>query len=138
MVEAIIAAVASFLGAWFAAQLALGRFYREKLWQRKVEAYSAMFDALHHMNRWFEEHLRAARASREIPDQTSNQLGSSYDKAQAELLRRLDSEIWLLPADCRTRLSERLNPVGRHFDSNLEMFDAGFQATGVAIADFAK
>jgi len=50
--------IASFFGAWLAARFALYRFYREKVWERKIAAYTAIFEALHDMGRWYEAHIR--------------------------------------------------------------------------------
>jgi hypothetical protein len=33
--------IVSFFGAWLAARFALYRFYREKVWERKIAAYTA-------------------------------------------------------------------------------------------------
>jgi hypothetical protein len=46
---------ASFLGAWLAAHFALASFYRERIWERKAATYSAIFEALSVINRWYDK-----------------------------------------------------------------------------------
>jgi hypothetical protein len=38
--------IAATLGAWFTAHFSLRRFFREKEWERKTLAYTAIFEAL--------------------------------------------------------------------------------------------
>lgn len=44
--------IAAALGAWFTAHFSLRRFFREKEWERKTQAYTAIFEALHNMRAW--------------------------------------------------------------------------------------
>ena len=36
--------IAATLGAWFTAHFSLRRFFREKEWERKTQAYTAIFE----------------------------------------------------------------------------------------------
>ena len=42
----ILSALASFAGAWLASKWALSSFYKQKVWERKLAAYTAIFEAL--------------------------------------------------------------------------------------------
>jgi hypothetical protein len=99
------------LAAWLGAQFALKRFYSEKVWERKVAAYTSIFDALHDMCRWWSEHLRAGSGSN-IPQDVRDKLSAEYREADAKLARQLDRERWLLPTTC----SERLVRMRRDLD----------------------
>lgn len=103
---AIIAAIASFVGAWIAARLAFARFSREKIWERKAAAYTAIFEALHYIGRWYEKHYEASLIQKEIDEEKTKLLKSEANKAEDELERRLESETWLIPAQCRARLEK--------------------------------
>lgn len=103
---AMIAAFASFVGAWIAARLAFARFSREKVWERKAAAYTAIFDALHHIGRWYGKHYEASLMGEEIDDERTKKLKDSANSAEEELERRLGSETWLLPTQCRLRLEK--------------------------------
>jgi hypothetical protein len=92
----------SFLAAWLAARLALTRFYREKMWERKAEAYTAIFTALHDMRVWFRTHVDQTVAGSTLPDDRSKELEVAFRTARSDLERRLDAETWLLPDECMT------------------------------------
>jgi len=102
----IIAAIASFVGAWIAARLAFARFSREKIWERKAAAYTAIFEALHYIGRWYESHYEASLIQKDIEEEKTKQLKADANKAEDELERRLASETWLIPTECRTRLEK--------------------------------
>ena len=115
---------AAFLAAWLAARFALRRYYSEKVWERKVAAYTAIFESLHDMETWFDEHLTAYFRGRDISDEESSKLGESYEKAKADLGRRLSSEAWLIPSECQERLQKMTRDRDRENSSDwFEMLD---------------
>ena len=108
--------VAAFLGAWFAARFALYRFYRERVWEKKTVAYSEIFAALHGMGRWFDAHVHEATSGRELGEVAASHLSAEYGDAKAELERRLDSELWLIPTECRKRAEHLMRDLARRGD----------------------
>jgi hypothetical protein len=105
---AVLTIVGSTFGAWIAARLAFVRFSREKIWERKAAAYTAIFEALHYIGRWYEKHYEASIEAREIDDEKTKQLKADANKAEDELERRLASETWLIPTHCRHRLNRMI------------------------------
>lgn len=61
--------VVAVVAAWVAASLALQRFFRERWWERKVEAYTELLVALHDLAEWpgslADEPLKAAPLTNE-------------------------------------------------------------------------
>jgi hypothetical protein len=102
----ILTSAASFLGAWIAAHFALSRFYQEKIWERKAAAYTAIFEALHFIDNWYSKHLDAYFSQRELTKEQTDKLRVAANDAEAELERRLASETWLIPNNCRLRLTK--------------------------------
>lgn len=134
---AIIAAGASFVGAWMAAHLALRRFYQERVWERKTVAYTAIFGALHDMRLWFDEHMRAHERGHELPGAEKNRLSAEYQKAKANLRRRLDTEGWLLPLEYRDRLDKLTYDLEmEHVHNWFELLDNGQFLISTAIDQF--
>lgn len=131
----LITPVASFVGAGLAARLAVKSFYKEKVWERKVDAYTAIFAALHEINRWYETHYEANLVDREIPDDETAKLQELYSEAKRKLRQRLDSEIWLVPKDCRDLLDGMDKKMGVRFESFFEMLDNNAFVTRKAIED---
>jgi hypothetical protein len=103
--------VASFIGAWLAARLALSRFYKEKVWERKVAVYSEMFNALHDINKYHEEQL-LGHSDNSLPKEEIDQLAARLRTGYELIKRRLDADTWLLPGKVRrplARLDRELN-----------------------------
>src|SRR4051794_13456825 len=99
-------AAGAFGGAWIATFFAMRRFYREKVWERKAEAYTVIFGALYSMERWYDKNFDAAVEHRELPEEAKNELLVSYKSAEMDLSRRIASETWLIPEKCREILAK--------------------------------
>jgi hypothetical protein len=123
--EHVLNIVGSFVGAWFAAQLAFNRFSREKVWERKAAAYTAIFEAMHTMSRWYEKHLEAAMLSRTLDVPTTDRLHAETNKAKDELALRLASETWLIPAHCRHRLDKMIDDLDDQRPESWEQYLQG-------------
>ncbi len=99
----LLSALASFAGAWLAAKLALNNFYRQKNWERKTETYTAIFQAIHAVERWHDQHFEAFVKSKEIDDERKNKLRAGANKSEEDLEKRLAGEAWLIPQAFRAR-----------------------------------
>jgi hypothetical protein len=109
----LLSSVGSFFGAWLAAHFALRRFYHEKVWERKTVAYTAIFDAIHDMGMWFEQHFNAMVRNRELSEEKQDELTATYQTARKTFERHLTSEIWLIPDDIRKRLDDLQNALDK-------------------------
>jgi len=119
----ILTVIGSFGGAWLAAQLALRRFYRERIWERKAAAYTAILEAMHDMGRWYDEHFEAAIEQYEMDKDDMDELARSYNHAKLALSRRLASETWLLPDECiqlMDKMEKDLRYDGENWQDHLE------------------
>ncbi len=55
------------IASWVAVQLALGRFYKEKWWEKKFAAYTAILEALHRFNRMIRSELNHRKQNPNAP-----------------------------------------------------------------------
>lgn len=78
------------LTAWLTVKLALRRFQSEKWFERRVDAYMKVIEALHFMNNFTERRLRAAERGTEIPNDIEEELLASYDKGLSDLRKLTD------------------------------------------------
>jgi hypothetical protein len=62
--------LAAFLTAPLTAWLAMRRFSAEKWWEKKLEAYLAIIEALHHLERPYDEVMEAWWSGSETPKET--------------------------------------------------------------------
>jgi hypothetical protein len=74
----LLTVIGSFLAAWLATRLGLRRFYREKIWERKTDAYTVIFRALFDMARWHDEHLTAYFRERDVDAAEAAELRKDY------------------------------------------------------------
>ncbi|MHC2672601.1 hypothetical protein ACVI1J_004764 [Bradyrhizobium diazoefficiens] len=111
-----------------AARFALNRFYREKVWERKAAAYTAIFEALHFIDNWYGKHFDAYITQRDMTDDETAKLRTASVDAEAELERRLASETWLIPDKCRLRLAKLTTDLKKREEDWFTYLDAG-QAT---------
>ncbi len=85
-----VGAITAVIASYITVRLSLRRFYSEKWWEKKAEAYSAILEALHYMKRSFDEDLEADMLRREIPEDRKEQLRQKYREADDELKKRID------------------------------------------------
>jgi hypothetical protein len=123
-------------GGWIAAQFALGRFRKEKVWERKTVAYTTIFDALYDMSRWFDAHSEAEQNGGELSEQRSNELGDEYRKARDMMLRRIASETWLLPEACINRITVMMAELSNMSEEWGNVVSDGSVAVSSATSDF--
>jgi hypothetical protein len=126
------------MGAWLAARFALSRFYRERVWERKTAAYTAIFEALHEMGRWFDEHITADQQGIELTQEKKSTLADEYSSAKRALERRLAAETWLLPDDCRTRITTMWKELDYEGHDWYELLATGMDAIFSAQRDLRR
>jgi hypothetical protein len=126
-------------GGWIAAQFALSRFRNERTWERRADAYSEIFGALHRAGEWFSQHQDALERGEKIPEERSQRMNKQYAEARVKMRRRIAAETWVLRADLEQRidlLEDTLN--SRLFTSFDEMLDKGSAAVEAAINDLRQ
>ncbi|MFY7927489.1 MAG: hypothetical protein ACOVS5_01345 [Oligoflexus sp.] len=78
------------LTAWVTVKLALRRFQSEKWFERRVDAYTKVIEALHFMRQSTERQLRAAERGAEIPADAEREMLERYATCLADLRRLSD------------------------------------------------
>jgi hypothetical protein len=93
-----ITIIGSFAGAWFAAKLALGNYYRQQIWERKAEAYTVILEAIFTIERWFEKQFDATAMGKELSHNDEQRLRDEGRKAEEDLEKCLAGHAWMLPS----------------------------------------
>ena len=105
MIENLISAlVVAFAASWVTVRLSLKRFYSERWWERRLDAYSALIEALHRMNRTIEEEFEAARQDRQLSDSEIQEGRSVWADSKREIARATDLASFLLNAEVDSKL----------------------------------
>jgi len=99
VVNLLIGVPVALLTSWLTVKFALRRFQSEKWFERRVEAYTKVIEALHFMKRCAERQLRAEERGTDIPEEIENELVSSYRKGLADLRRLTDMGALLFSLD---------------------------------------
>lgn len=131
----LTACITAPLTAWLTYQFAVRRFYSEKIWERKAAAYTAIFDALHDLRKWFGEHQDALEEDRQIPKDEQTKLAADSREAKARLARELDRENWLLPPACDERLARMRRELDYSTTDWVLYLQIGWNATDSALKD---
>lgn len=82
--------IVSIITAFITVRLSLRRFRSEKWWEKKVEAYSIIIDAIHHLKDHAEQKLDAEWQELELSPEEEHELQLQYKNAYRELVRTLD------------------------------------------------
>ncbi len=82
--------VVAVLTAVLTVRLALRRFYAEKWWERKMAAYAAVIESLHHVRNHADTNLTFSMRGRDVPEEGERQLTDKLQGAMAELRKQLD------------------------------------------------
>ncbi|MCU7807334.1 MAG: hypothetical protein KZQ73_05625 [Candidatus Thiodiazotropha sp. (ex Semelilucina semeliformis)] len=77
----VIASISSFITV----RLSLRRFRSEKWWERKIDAYSKVIEAFHHVKVFSDAHLNAESKGKELPE--------DHDKEVRRLAKIAHNEI---------------------------------------------
>lgn len=107
--------VTGFVSAYVTVKLALNRFYKEKHWEKKSEAYSSIMDSLHNIKVCADIFSKVDMEQRELSEERGLELSKKYLAAHEEFKRRLDVSVHFLSEDA----CKLLKDAKKEFDGNI-------------------
>ena len=137
----MITAITGLLGVWFGVFLTERRSYRERAWELKARAYSAIFEALEKMRRSFERSYNAEVSGRERHQADEEADNRNYRATRDELFILIARESWILPDELSRQLSELEKRLSVRHDSYFESVHDGpapLKVASIALRDFAR
>lgn len=140
-VGSLLGAIVALGAVWLASRLAVGRTRAERVWDRKAEAYSVIFEALYEMEEWFDDNLDDEMLRRDVDQSVQARRNASYRSAQDRLFRTVAKEEWVLPVDVTERFRTLWSTLHAHYESWFEDLDAGSAAvhkTKKWLVEFAR
>ena len=78
------------LTSWLTVKFSLGRFRSEKWFERRLDAYTKVIEALHFMNHCTDMEMKAEVEGYEIDEKAKAELLASYAKGRSDLRRLTD------------------------------------------------
>ena len=138
----VTGAIVAVLTVWLTVKFALWRFYREKHWERKAQAYESILDALHHIKQYFEAEYDDQFRDGENPaiEERKEALGQRLREAHAELSRQKDiASLFILPkAIERLGEYEKASDRASQTTSWSEHLEMSFAAIRLCLADMLE
>lgn len=104
VVNLLLGVPVALLSSWLTVKFALRRFQSEKWFERRVDAYTKVIEALHFMKHCTERQLRAAERGTDMPKDIEDELIASYRKGLADLRRLTDMGALLFSSEAVTVL----------------------------------
>lgn len=129
------------LAAWLAARFTAGRFYTERTWDRKANAYTTVFDGLHSMQTWSDENLSALYEGRELSAEKDEKLRREYQAAKERIRREIATATWLLKPEVEEAISGLWRVLNAHYETWHDDLDATYGAiarTQTKLRDIAR
>src|ERR1700730_17577971 len=114
----IVTIVGSFAGAWIASKLALDNFYQQKVWERKAVTYTAIFEAIHKIERWYAKHWDALVEGKDVDAEDKETLRIEAKKGEDALELRLAGEAWFIPDEFHSRAMNMIIALQKTTDRN--------------------
>lgn len=136
-----LTATIGLLGVWLGVFLTERRAHRERAWELKARAYSAIFEALEKMRRSFERSYNAEVRGRERDEAEEEADNREYRATRDELFILIARESWILPGDVGDRIAELEKRLSARHDTYFESVDDGLaalKAASVSLREFAR
>ncbi len=77
--------VTAIVAAWITVQLSLWRFHIEKLWEKKLEAYTTIIESLYSMNKIFDESMIVEENHGTLSESEKLEHQCMFKKAKSEI-----------------------------------------------------
>ncbi|NVF14989.1 hypothetical protein [Vreelandella maris] len=126
------------LSAWVGVLFSLKRYRSEKWWEKKVEAYERIINALHATKNFNDKHFDAGVEGEKISDVDDQKLMSEAEKGHNEILRTIDIGSFLLPESSVNRLKQfaaDVNKINSEAESWDEYLDRDWKVTKECLED---
>jgi hypothetical protein len=99
VINAVSGIPVAILTAWLAVKFSIRRFQSEKWFERRVDAYMKVIEALHFMKHCTERQLRAEERGTELPREVEEELKNSYLQGLSDLRKLTDMGAILFSAE---------------------------------------
>jgi len=136
----VLSLVVGIVTAIVSVRLSLRRFRAERWWERKVEAYSRIVDALHSVMEYCSVLSDEEIQGREITDERRKQLLQDYERAVRELKKATSVGAFIISkdvADALMKLETRPRLSGKDWP-RFEILDDDYDAYSKTLAEVQK
>jgi len=121
---------------WFNGKVAR----HQRWWERKMEAYEKVIEALHNSKMFSEQHLEADIRGKEVPKEKGEELRRRAKLAHDEIEKVIDTGTFLLSENAMTRLRQYRKEADRATDATMwvEYLEADLDTTDKCLKDIIE
>lgn len=116
------------------------RFARERWWERKVDAYKRIIDALSVLVYYYEEHYDAFIERRDLTDSHKVEIEDHWRKSYAEVKRATAVGAFLISADAEAALNKMQKEKGKgvHPSDLFGLIESDYVAARACLRDVVE
>lgn len=138
-----VGVITGVLVALVTTRLSLRRFYSERWWERKLQAYSTILESLYDMRRYSEEAVEAFESGCELSDDRRTELHVQYRRGRSEIDKASAIGAFVISGEASRYLAQLQRDLGAasHEESwynHLDSEGAALQKCIEAIKECAK
>lgn len=124
--------------SWITVQLSVNKFRSERWWERKVDAYERVIEALHHIKAVETVELHYAEQMRDVPEERDRELAERVKPAYEEMRKVFDVGAFQLSAKAYARIMEFNEEREAAWEANLgyATVDLSLHAAETCLKDF--
>ena len=104
--QLVLGIIIAFCSAWVTVRMSLARFRAEQWWERKIDAYTKIFESFHHLKAFSDKHLHAEMRGRDVPEDTDNELRKESTAAHKEVDKYTDIGAFIFSTEFYQRLKQ--------------------------------
>lgn len=134
----LTSAIVALLVVWLSSFFTYKNSLKNRVWERKAEAYSSIFEALYEMEFWFSTNLRNDMLRIDVTDEVREKRNEDYRNAAKQLRSGISREVWLLNEKVKKRTDQLDEALNVHHDTWSEHLDVGSYEISKTIEDLTK
>lgn len=119
-------------------QLSLRRFQAERWWERKVDAYSRIIEALHHVIAFTWMNLEQIHENAYFSQEDEAEIKSSYSKAQRDLHLAIDLGAYIISDEVAKILTELRSSPKKEDKDEQDEENPGYEHLKMLESDFDR
>lgn len=133
-IKIVLVIVASFV----ATTLAINKFYKEKIWERREKSYTEIIDSLYNLIKYFRVYKEDYGQGTGLSENSEADLYAAYISASSSLAKATDIGYFYISKEANAVLIELKNRKQLNFGEEpmFEIYESEYQAHQIALNNF--
>ena len=104
--QIVVGVIIALCSAWVTVKLSLAKFRAEKWWERKIDAYTKVFEAFHYLKSFSDNHIHAEMRGHDLPEETDKEVRLKSRLAHQEIDKYTDIGAFIFSTEFYKRLKQ--------------------------------